>query len=282
MPTRIFEIDEYAAIRSILGNDVYINSYIKNDVITPNDCYIINVEYTMIDLNTFDIFKVKNPKRINSNSGMYVVEHEGKLIKLLISNPKEEFWIKIYSCKQETTEESIVINYYGEVVESELDILHNYLSNFGSKILSYHGTELKTSLNLDEKLKSEKKIVPEYETEYLKSLTSFSRDYVSSVYNTKYFKDFDMNNILPVINLGENVGPHCIVDFNNHSINELRAWMNKLKTGIIMLTNQRNPLSLIYIQNPDYTLNENLIDYTILTICLDIENCNKFKTAIEN
>lgn len=305
IPSTEFNKDEYSAIRSVLGNDVFIKSYTKNDVILPNGQLLIDVEYEQIDFNTFKIYKVSNAKQLNVNSDKYVVEfmHENnpiyvKLIKPKINNPNDEFYIKLYSCKQETPFESeklnplydpLSIHYYGLQIMDYTDIQHDFCSIFGSEKLSYHGTKLETKLdnqfkNVIGKIPKEiTDVSAKKEMEAFKNLNTISKDYLNNYYNMSCFKKADLVNEMKIVTPKDENDykeilklNNCIIDFRELNRFTLGKLLSNLKFGFIILTNLRSPTTLIYFNNKDYVLENKMINYTILTICLDLENAIEF------
>lgn len=305
IPSVEFNKDEYSAIRSILGNDVFIKSYTKNDIILSNDQLIIDVEYEQIDFNTFDIYKVSNAKQMNVNSDKYIVEFKHndepiyvKLIKPKLSKPDDSFYIKLYSCKQETPLEfekinplydPLTIHYYGLQINDYQDIQHDYCSIFGSDRLSYHGSKLTTKL--DNQFKNIINNIPieittvnsKRELLAFTELNTISKDYVTNYYNMSCFKKADLVNEMKIITpKNENditeilKQQSCIVDFRELNRFTLGKLLSNLHFGFIILTNSRSPTTLIYFNNKDYVLENKMINYSILTICLDLENVIKF------
>ena len=68
----------------------------------------------------------------------------------------------------------------------------------------------------------------------------------------------------------------CIIDFRELNRFTLGKLLSNLHFGFIILTNSRSPTTLIYFNNKDYVLENKMINYSILTICLDLENVIKF------
>ena len=216
IPSTEFNRDEYSAIRSVLGNDVFIRSYTKNDIILPNGQLIIDVEFEQIDFNSFKIYKVSNAKQLNVNSDKYIVEFMYndnpiyvKLIKPKLNNESDSFYIRLYSCKQEVPFESekrnqlyepLSIHYYGLQILDYSDIQHDFCSLFGNSKLSYHGTQLETKLdnifkNVINKIPKEIiNVDPKKEMKAFTELNTISKDYVNNYYNISCFKKSDLIN----------------------------------------------------------------------------------------
>ena len=67
-PSSIYYADPYAAIRSILGNDVEIISFNESNVILPDSTILVNVEYSSIDFDAFKLWEVEETKIISQQS----------------------------------------------------------------------------------------------------------------------------------------------------------------------------------------------------------------------
>ena len=158
--------------------------------------------YQNIDARTASIRKYV-VEFIHEDNPIYV-----KLIKPKINNPNDEFYIKLYSCKQETPFESeklnplyepLSIHYYGLQIMDYTDIQHDFCSIFGSEKLSYHGTKLET--NLDNQFKNVINKIPKEITEVnakkemiaFKDLNTISKDYLNNYYNyLHFFEDYSL------------------------------------------------------------------------------------------
>ena len=71
-PSSIYYADPYAAIRSVLGNDVEIINFKESNVILADNTILINVEYSAIDFDLFKLWKIEETK-ITSNSTQKIV-----------------------------------------------------------------------------------------------------------------------------------------------------------------------------------------------------------------
>ncbi len=57
-PSSIYYADPYAAIRSVLGNDVEILDYKESNVILPDSSILVTVQYSAIDFDLFKLCKI--------------------------------------------------------------------------------------------------------------------------------------------------------------------------------------------------------------------------------
>lgn len=275
IPSFEFQKDELQSIYGILGNEVFIHEYYKNPILLPNGMLLVDVKYEQIDFNTFDIYLVSNPKQFNVNSDKYIVTYENKYIKLLKPS-KDKFYIKIFAVNNDVTvENNIEIHYYGMEIKKPKDILHNFCSIFGMNKLSYHGNKLESKIKkYINPLKT--KINVKEEMLNFKNLNVINKDYTNSYINMTSFKTIDLYNDLEVITLKQYPKSSCIINFENNTVDELNEYLKSLKKGYIILTDKRNPTSLIYIKNDTCLLTEQQIYYTMLTINLDLENLIKW------
>ena len=155
-PSSIYYADPYAAIRSVLGNDVEIVSFKESNVILPDSSILINVEYSAIDFDLFKLWKVEETK-ITSNSTQKIV---ATVLKDTITGEKIDDPNKIVVISNYSPKYSLVfikyldrinlsnsnIKYYGFAPQCKSDVLHSYCSIVDTEFLSYHGSRLKAPL----------------------------------------------------------------------------------------------------------------------------------------
>lgn len=300
LPSKIFYADNYGSIKSILGNDIFIEKYTKNDILLPNNYVLINVEYQQIDFSSFEIYQVSNPKKMNLNSNKYVVEIKNgdKKYYVKVMKPNEnKFWIKLYACRVEEPlfEEKnemfspLSIHYFGLQIKNPREILHNFCTLFGNEIFTYHGTKLTYNYNkcfnfYENKIPNELVSVDaKKETEAFKNINAIKKGEVNSYYNTSWFKKFDLINVLPTIEVKDKEDYKqiikegvYIIKFNQLTPSDLEELLLKLKYGFVVLTNERSLFSLLYFNTKDYVLTKNMIEMTLTTIVLDYLNILKF------
>ena len=71
-PSSIYYADPYAAIRSVLGNDIEILDYKESNIILPDSNILVNVKYSAIDFDLFKLWKIEDTK-ITSQQSQKVV-----------------------------------------------------------------------------------------------------------------------------------------------------------------------------------------------------------------
>ena len=73
LPSSVYYADNYAAVRSILGNDVELVSLSPKPLILPDNQVLVDVEYIALDFNSFIIYKVLETKILNNMSSKVIV-----------------------------------------------------------------------------------------------------------------------------------------------------------------------------------------------------------------
>jgi len=153
-PSSIYYADPYAAIRSVLGNDVEIKEFKESNIILPDNSILVNVVYSAIDFDLFKLYIPEETKLMSQQSQKVVATKirdsitgqeldDSKMV--VISNynpkvPKQGMFIK-YLDRINFGNSSI--KYYGFVPQTKSDVLHSYCSLIDSQFLSYHGSKLK-------------------------------------------------------------------------------------------------------------------------------------------
>lgn len=272
-----FEKNPETSIKSILGNDINIISYKKNDFII-GQYYIIYVEYDAVDIDLFKVYEVKECKKLNTNSDIYITEIEGKLVKLINDGKKKNFFIRVYAAKKDING----LTYYGTEIKQQSDLLHSFCSIFGTQLYSYHGTsiksDLKSNITFEKALKkSIGKLDTKKETEMYLTFQSIGNDYVNSFYDISYFKTCDDNELKITESLDncEQDIPY-LLDLKKFTPETLKKELKKNNDGLILMLNTRvNPLCCVYTRTPDYRMNDNIIDCFIVTLSKDVELMNQ-------
>lgn len=87
IPYFLFAANPTRTIKEILGQDILIKSYTVNDIITDDECYIVDIEYYSIAFSPFQIFFINasDIKQLIPGSTVYATQINGCNIK--ISSP---------------------------------------------------------------------------------------------------------------------------------------------------------------------------------------------------
>lgn len=280
IPHIIYQKNPIKAIKSKLGNDVNIISYTVSDALTTNEEFIVKVVYSAIDFSPFEIYKVNNVKRINTNSDKYIGEVViGDTISYvkLSSNCKEAF-VKINTLTQNITDDIV---YYGDIITCPQDIMSNFCSAFCTVKLSYHGTAIKTTIPQDEPLNKiiNMPVDGNVDKKAFDELQSMSHDYSRNYFDISYLKQ-QISNKVNVLNTKSQIKAPGIYSAENLTMNELSEILKKTKTGIFfMLSDRSSPYSFVYLPNHEMTIKPHLIDHMLIVMSKDIENIFKFNNT---
>lgn len=287
IPHIVYQKNPIKAIKGVLGNDVDILSYTISDAMTTNEEFLIKVVYSAVDFSPFEIYKVENIKKINTNSDKYV----GKICQMnaakdtlthpcyvkLNANVKE-CYVKINTLGQNNIDDDII--YYGDIINSIQDVMTNFCSAFYTTKLSYHGTNIKVDLDFDKVVGD---LLPKYKTNLSESpedkkifddFQSMSHDYSRNYFDISYLKAAFSSKVymLDQDSLVKRIG---IYSFEGLSLNQLKQVLMKTKTGIFFLLSERtNPFYFIYIPS-DFAVNPHMIEHFITVIGKDLEGCLK-------
>lgn len=91
IPYELFNNDPHMAIKELLGQNIIILSYVNNDIITDDECSIVDVKYTSIRFNPFDIYYIKSSevKQLLPNGNTYGFVLNDCNVKLLLPNKSD-------------------------------------------------------------------------------------------------------------------------------------------------------------------------------------------------
>lgn len=306
-PSSIYYADPYAAIRSVLGNDVEIINFKESNVILPDSSILINVEYSAIDFDLFKLWKIEETK-ITSNSTQKIVAT--KLIDTITSKPLSDSIDKIVviSNYSENSKYKLIyikyldrinllgnnanIKYYGFAPQTKSEVLHSYCSIIDTKFLSYHGNKL-TAPSISNLDKSQyNQINVQNEIKALQKLSSNgietnnftnSNFDLSAIYNLigdsklESGQNSKIENSLNEIKLNEVSTKSGIINLNNLKPDEIKKALVGQK-GILILSKFRdNIMSVVYLntnQSNNIHITENIIDNLLLVINYDCYNLN--------
>lgn len=311
-PSSIYYADPYAAIRSVLGNDVEIISFKESNIILPDSSILINVEYSAIDFDLFKLYKVEDTK-ITSNSTQKIVAT--KLRDTITDELLDESKIVVLSNYSANSKYNLIfikyldrinlfgsngnIKYYGFVPQCKSDVLHSYCSIVDTEFLSYHGNKLKfeesklnsiksstSGLNIQNEIKSIQKLFSTgVETNNFTN-SNFDLSVIYNLMNSDLKTEYSPNSMKEIekeIKLNEVSTKSGIINLNFVS-GENKLKIDEIKKafvgqkGVILLSKFRdNIMSIVYIntnQSSNIYITENIINNLILVMSYDYYNLN--------
>jgi hypothetical protein len=308
-PSSIYYADPYAAIRSILGNDVEIISFSESNVVLPDSTILVNVEYSSIDFDAFKLWEVEETKIISQQSQKVVATKLKDTItgdELDSASKDKNLAPKIVVISNYTPKTKLIfikyldrinvgngnIKYYGYSPQSKSDILHSYCSIIDTEFLSYHGSKLKTpksaipkssKLNLDLEIKAIDKLSNNgIETNNFTNSIIALNNLLNSADNirlndTKILPEITIQDI-PTTNGG-------FISFSNYTVEELKKAFVGQKGLLIMSKFRDNISSVLYLntsQMDNIVITEQAIDNLLLVIDYDNYNLNLFMKYNKN
>lgn len=212
VPYQIYVRNSHKTIRELLGQDILINNITVNDIVTDDECYIIDVEYINIKFNPFEIIFVDTSslKPILPNSTIY-----GTQIK------ECNVCIKISSLQEYPTKIPIRINpmlnnnnsadgqlpesfsYFGKIIRKPMNNLCTPLKHPGHQLTPFkiptipklygEGYKLKHEISMDETKEAYKSEIVNFQQ--LKGIDNVvvAKSFADCKYGTTgYVIDFDL------------------------------------------------------------------------------------------
>lgn len=312
-PSSIYYADPYAAIRSVLGNDVEILNFKESNVILADNTILINVEYSAIDFDLFKLWKIEETK-ITSNSTQKIVATKLKdtITSKSLSDSTDK--IVIVSNYSENSKYKLIyikyldrvnlfgndknIKYYGFAPQTKSEVLHSYCSIIDNDFLSYHGNKLTapsisnidksqySQINVQNEIKAIQKL---YNSSIETNNFTNSNFDLSVIYNligdskfknpidSEFKQNSKFENSLTEIKLNEVSTKSGIVNLNNLKPDEIKKALVGQK-GILLLSKFRdNIFSVIYLntnQTNNIIITENVINNLLLVVNYDCYNLN--------
>lgn len=204
-PSSIYYADKYAAVRSVIGNDVEINSISEQPLILPDNVVLVNVEYSALDFNSFIIYKVVETKILNNMSSKNVVTKiydpisKSEISEIIMSlgrnkiNVSDYITIRYssnanYKNKKESDPNSKIIKYYFLPV-SKNSILKSYCSIVDTSFLSYHGSEIQHTPKFNETIKEIKVSNSSNNNNDINNIIQYINEYLDS-HNSSLNKNY--------------------------------------------------------------------------------------------
>ena len=165
LPSSIYYADNYAAVRSILGNDVELVSLSPKPLILPDNQVLVDVEYIALDFNSFIIYKVLETKILNNMSSKVIVT-------------------KLYDPINKSEISELVLSLNGKVNPGDYISLHymsnaNYRNKTTLSISNSDSSEFSSGNDKNENIKKQTQIIKYYYTPVTKS--SFLKSYCSVI-----------------------------------------------------------------------------------------------------
>ena len=291
LPSSIYFADPYAAVRSIIGNDVEIVSISKCDIILPDNNVLIKVEFNVIDFNSFIIYKVLEIKTLNNMSSKNVITRvydpitKTEISEIIVTISKIDVGDYITICcsgnvnfsstSDSETKGKSNIKYYALKVNS--NPLHSYCSILDTSFFSYHGTTIQHTSDFNSEISETLKQIP------TKELLSQIEKLVNSYTSNNYSKPKNLNLPLPtsitsvnlkdLISISEmnEIGSAFMIDLNKCKYTDLLK-LEGIK-GIILVSKFRlNANTFIFIPDTINVITKEILEN--LMIVLDYDSFN--------
>lgn len=245
IPYSMFALNPTRAIKQLLGQDVMIKSYTVNDIITDDECYIVDIEYYSIAFSPIKIFYINaaDIKQLIPDSNIYVVQINGCNIKIsspVIKNYKKFIPIRINA--------SIPNNYSPQ---GQLDQQFSYFGIIVRKPMNYLCTPLKYPGHRYTPFKMED-VKPIYPDDY--KFTPISEDETKDGYKSE-IQQFPIlkaiNNIVTAKSYDE-----CKMGTNGYIIDIDKLPKEGDINGIILIQPKRIPSMVLFFPTISFTICE--------------------------
>lgn len=300
LPSTLYYNNPIKSVRSILGNDVTIINTTVNDIILHNNNILVNVEYSTLDFNTFELYEVLDVKGLSTQSNKYVATKIKNLLTSKIietnvilnepTNVSSYIYIKCFNIVTNSD-----ISYYGIIVKTKVDCLHSYSSIFDTQYLSYHGTSIKhiitESVNFNSIVKETKsnntkpntsKEVSSSisrEVDAFKELKLSNNNFNLQVYDTSYLHiNFDtVSDVVELKDYKPNTETPTLIDVSSSSLNDLIETFNNVK-GLILVSKFRiNPCVILFVPIDNITITINQLENLSIMLEYDLYNLNQIE-----
>lgn len=295
LPSNLYYNNPIKSVRSLLGNDVTIINTTVNDIILHNNNILVNVEYSTLDFNAFELYEVLEVKSLSTQSNKYVATKIKNLLTSKITktdvilneptNVSSYIFIKCFSIVTNSD-----ISYYGIIVKSKVDCLHSYSSIFDTQYLSYHGTNIKhiisntsnfSSIESDKVSSISSKPVSikpnkSNEVDAFKELKLSNNNFNLQVYDTSYLHiNFDtVSDIVELKDYKSNTINPTLINVSSSSLNDLVKAFNNVK-GLILVSKFRvNPCVILFVPTDNVTITVNQLENLSIMLEYDLYNLN--------
>ena len=282
LPSTIYYKDPYATIRSILGNDITINSIFEHTIILPNNNILVDVTYSSLDFNSFIIYKTLETKTLNNITSKTIITKiydpiQEKELDVLIMCPVKSDYITIKYLSNVNFSSDKNIKYYSLPVNTSTtsNIFHNYCSAIDTSFLSYHGTSIPHTpkFNISNTLSC---------GDISKELSKLSN--ISSIASNNFSKPHtllstplaDIN--FELINLKDFKDPfkNYIISLDKCTYSDIYKLIDS-KAIIIINKYRINCNSIIYISDLQSNITKEIVDNVITVLDYDLFNMNMLK-----
>lgn len=300
LPSTLYYNNPIKSVRSILGNDVTIINTTVNDIILHNNNILVNVEYSTLDFNTFELYEVLDVKGLSTQSNKYVATKIKNLLtskiietNVILNEPTNVSSYIFIKCFNIVTNSDI--SYYGIIVKTKVDCLHSYSSIFDTQYLSYHGTSIKhiitESVNFSSIVKETKsnntkpntsKEVSSSisrEVDAFKELKLSNNNFNLQVYDTSYLHiNFDtVSDVVELKDYKPNTETPTLIDVSSSSLNDLIETFNNVK-GLILVSKFRiNPCVILFVPIDNITITINQLENLSIMLEYDLYNLNQIE-----
>lgn len=300
LPSTLYYNNPIKSVRSILGNDVTIINTTVNDIILHNNNILVNVEYSTLDFNTFELYEVLDVKGLSTQSNKYVATKIKNLLtskiietNVILNEPTNVSSYIFIKCFNIVTNSDI--SYYGIIVKTKVDCLHSYSSIFDTQYLSYHGTSIKhiitESVNFNSIVKETKsnntkpntsKEVSSSisrEVDAFKELKLSNNNFNLQVYDTSYLHiNFDtVSDVVELKDYKPNTETPTLIDVSSSSLNDLIETFNNVK-GLILVSKFRiNPCVILFVPIDNITITINQLENLSIMLEYDLYNLNQIE-----
>lgn len=254
IPFFLFSQNPSRSIKQLLGQNISIVSYEANDIITDDECIIVDVKYTSIPFSLLKIYyiNVATMKRLMPNSEKYVATINGCNVK--ISSPKFNEFSKVLPIRIKATlpnnysssgQLESQFAYYGTTVSNPMNFLCTPLKYMNHKFEPFETEIIKPIYTEEFKNKLALKIKENFNTllentikYYKQSLNTFN--ILSSVDHVIYAKEFN----------------DCNIGTNGYVISFDKIPTDKNINGIILIQPKRIPNFILFYPTINFTICE--------------------------
>lgn len=237
------------AIKQLLGQDIIIESYVKNNIITDDESYIIDVSYYSLRFSPMKIFYINKSdlKQLIPNSNLYVTSINNCNIQISSSLLSE--FSKVIPMKINT----MIQNNYS--IQGQLDQPFTYFGTVVRRPMNYLITPLKYLNHQYSPFEYEtiEKIYPEN----YKHNISITEEATKNEYKTELLQFPILKNVDNVIIVKK--FEECVMNTNAYLI-DYRLIPKTGINGVIMIQPKRIPHLILYFPTMNFYICEEEIE----------------------